>query len=144
MSYVFSFQKVLDVKEKEKEIAEQQFGSVKHKQMVLQQKMAGLELEKNKAFHQYDNVNRKTVMEIMEFQLEIDHVNQQLRQLAIQSQLIEQEVEKHQRILIEKSKETKMWNQWKSKSKEAFEKVMNQKEQAMLDEMAVIRHSKKH
>ncbi|NMD69096.1 flagellar export protein FliJ [Bacillus sp. DNRA2] len=144
MSFVFSFQKVLDVKEKEKELAQQQFGSAKHKQMELEQKMKGLEFEKNEAFHQYDHVNRKTVMEIMEFQQEIDHVNQQLKQLAIQSHLVEQEVERHQQILIEKSKEAKMWNQWKAKSKDAFEKVINQKEQAMLDEMAVIRHSRRH
>lgn len=144
MSFVFSFQKVLDVKEKEKEVAQQQFGSIKNKQMEIEQKMQGLELEKNNAFYQYNHVNRKTVMEIMEFQQEIDHVTQQLRQLEIQSKLIEQEVEKHQQILLEKSKEAKMWNQWKTNSKAAFEKMMNQKEQAMLDEMAVIRHSRRH
>ncbi|WP_187119012.1 flagellar export protein FliJ [Bacillus marasmi] len=144
MSFIFSFQKVLDVKEKEKELAEQQFGSVKNKQLELELKMKGLESEKDKAFHQYDHVNRKTVMEIMEFQQGIDHVNHQLKQLEIQSQLIEQEVEKQQQVLIEKSKEAKMWNQWKAKSKLAFETMVNQKEQAMLDEMAVIRHSRRH
>jgi flagellar FliJ protein len=143
VNFVFPFQKVLDVKEKEKEMAEQQFGSVKRKQLEIDEKMKGLESEKEKAFHQYNFVDRKTVKEILEFQQEIDHVNRQLKQLEIESQQIRREVEKQQQVLIEKAKEAKMWSHWKAKSKEAFEKMLNQKEQAMLDEMAVMRHSRK-
>jgi flagellar protein FliJ len=143
VSFVFSFQKVLDIKEKEKEIAQQEYGSIKLKQSQMEEQKKGLELEKEKVFTLYDDVNKKTVWEILEFQQEIDHVNLQMKQLEIQSMKINLEVENHQKVLIEKSKEAKMWNQWKAKSKDVFEKQMNQKEQAMLDEMAVLRHSRR-
>ncbi len=85
----------------------------------------------------------KSVWEILEFQQEIDHVNLQMKQLSFKAQEIDQEVEKHHQVLLEKSKEAKIWNQWKAKSKTTFEQLINQKEQAMLDEMAVLRHSRR-
>lgn len=143
MSFVFTFQKVLDVKEKEVEIAQQEYGSIKQQQTQLEKQMKQLEDSKDHVFNQYNDVDRKTVWEILEFQQEIDHVNRQMKQLTFKKQEVHQQVEKHQQELIEKSKEAKIWNQWKAKSKETFEQLVNQKEQAMLDEMAVLRHSRR-
>lgn len=143
MKFKFSYQKVLDVKEKEKDMAKQEFGSIKQKQMELQEKLDGLDLIEEQVFNQYNNVDHKTVCEILEFQQEIDHVNRQKKQLEFQSQQLIQEVEQKHKMLVEKSQEAKMWNQWKSKSMAAFQKHMDQQEQAMLDEMAVLRHSRR-
>lgn len=143
MKFDFSYQKVLDFKEKEKDMAKQEFGSIKIKQMELQEKLDGLDLVEEQVFNQYNDVNHKTVWEILEFQQEIDHVNRQKKLLELQSQQLVQEVEQKHKKLIEKTQEAKMWNQWKSKSMAAFQKHMNQQEQAMLDEMAVLRHSRR-
>lgn len=143
MKFDFSYQKVLDFKEKEKDMARQEFGSIKLKQMELQEKLDGLDVIEEQVFNQYNNVNQKSVWEILEFQQEIDHVNRQKKQLEFQTQQILQEVEHKHKMLIEKTQEAKMWNQWKSKSMAAFQRQMNQQEQAMLDEMAVLRHSRR-
>ncbi|WP_040209362.1 flagellar export protein FliJ [Neobacillus jeddahensis] len=143
MKFKFSFQKVLDVKEKEKDIAQQEYGTVKLRQLELQEKMDGLELTKDKVFAQYNMVDKKTVSEMLDYQQEIEHVNQQMRWLANQKQQLHQEVEQKQQVLLEKSQEAKMWNQWMTKSKDAFQKQIDQKEQAFLDEMAVLRYSRR-
>jgi flagellar FliJ protein len=52
-------------------------------------------------------------------------------------------VEQKHQVLIEKTQEAKIWNQWKAKSKQVFLKQMERQEQAMLDEMAVLRYSRR-
>lgn len=143
MKFEFSFQKVLDFKDKEKEIAQQEYGTVKLQQLELDEQIENLEIEKVKVFNQYNEVHQKTVWELLEVQQEIDHVNLQMKRLEHQSQEIYEEVEQKHQKLIERSQEAKMWSQWKTKSKDAFQKQMERKEQAMLDEMAVLRYSRR-
>lgn len=143
MKFKFSFQKVLEFKENEKDIAAEEYNTIQIRQMELQEQIDGLELVKEKAFDQYNDVHRKTIWEILEVQQGIDHVNRQVRMLEFQSQKIQQEAEHKHQVLIEKSKEAKMWNQWKEKSKDAFQRQLEQKEQAMLDEMAVLRFARR-
>jgi flagellar protein FliJ len=143
MKFNFSFQKVLDFKENEKEIAHQEYGTVKLQQTQIEEQIEGLEMVKDEIFNQYNQVHRKTVWEILEVQKEIEHVNLKMKQLENQSQIIHKKVEEKHQLLIEKSQEAKMWNQWKAKSKEAFQKQMDRKEQAMLDEMAILRYSRR-
>jgi flagellar protein FliJ len=140
MKFNFSFQKVLDVKEREKELAQHEYGVMKRRQMELHEQIEGLEMAKEKVFDQYNEVNRKTVWEILEVHEDIKHVELQMKKLEHQSQQIVQEVEQRQQALFEKSKEAKMWNKWKEKSKDAFEKQLIKKEQTMLDEMAVLQY----
>ncbi|MEH7301338.1 flagellar export protein FliJ [Neobacillus drentensis] len=143
MKFNFSFQKVLDFKENEKEIAHQEYGTVKLQQTQIEEQIEGLEMVKDEIFNQYNQVHRKTVWEILEVQQEIEHVNLKMKQLENQSQIIHKKMEEKHQLLIEKSQEAKMWNQWKAKSKEAFQKQMDRKEQAMLDEMAILRYSRR-
>ncbi|MCL6570294.1 MAG: flagellar FliJ family protein [Bacillus sp. (in: Bacteria)] len=143
MKFKFSFQKVLDVKENEQEIAKQEYGTTKLRQLELQEEIDGLELVKEQVFNQYNDVHKKTVWEILEVQQDIEHVSRRMKGLENQSQQIYQEVEQKHQILIEKTQEAKMWNQWKTKSKDAFQKQVDRTEQAMLDEMAVLRYSRR-
>ncbi|WP_251554693.1 flagellar export protein FliJ [Neobacillus muris] len=143
MKYTFSFQKVLDVKEKEQEMAHQDYGAVKLRLMEVDQQMEQLMVEKEEMFEQYNHVHQKSVSEILEMQEEMEHVNQKLKQLTDLSLKIHQEADRKQQVLIEKSQEAKMWNTWKDKSKQAWQKQIELQEQAMLDEMAVLRYSRR-
>ena len=143
MKFNFSFQKVLDFKENEKELAQQEYGTIKLRQMELQSNIDNLEAVQMEVFDQYNQTDRKTVWEILEVQQEIEHVNLHIQKLKSRSIEIHSEIERKQQTLIEKSQEAKMWNQWKDKSKEVYQKQQDQKEQAILDEMAVLRHSRK-
>ena len=82
-------------------------------------------------------------MELLEVQQGIEHFNRQMKRLENQSFKLYQIVEEKQQVLIEKTQEAKIWNQWKDKSKAVFQKQMEQKEQAMLDELAVLRYSRR-
>ena len=143
MKFKFSFQKVLDFKEKEKELAEHEFGQIKSRANELQEQIDGLEQVQEKAYDQYNDVDRKTVWEMLEFQQGIEYLNHKMKRLEHQSKQVHLEVEQKQQIFIEKNQEAKAWNRWKSKSQLAFQLQMQQKEQAALDEMAVIRYSSK-
>lgn len=143
MKFQFSFQKVLEFKEKEKELAQEEFGTIKLQQLELQEQIEELESVKDKVFNQYDEVDRKSIWEILQLQQEIDHVSVQKKRLENQSKKIFQEVEQKHQVLIEKTQEAKMWNQWKVKSKDSFQKQLERKEQGMLDEMAVLRYSRR-
>jgi flagellar protein FliJ len=139
----FSYQKVLDFKEKEKEIAQQEFGTSKLKQMEVEEQLEGLAVEKEKIFNQYNDTNRKPVWQILEVQQEIDHVNLQMKKLEHKSYQIYHEVEQRHQVLIEKTQEAKIWNQWKAKSTAAFQKQIERKEQAFLDELSVLRSARR-
>jgi flagellar protein FliJ len=143
MKFDFSFQKGLEFKEKEKEVVQQEFGDIRLKQLELEEQIDGLEKTKEAVFNQYNDVNRKPVWEILEVQEEIKHINLRMEKLSHQKREITQAVEQKQQVLIEKTQEAKMWNQWKEKSKLAFQKQLDQKEQALLDEMAVLRYSRR-
>ncbi|MDF2557293.1 MAG: flagellar FliJ protein [Bacillales bacterium] len=143
MKFQFTFQKVLDFKEKEKELAEQEFGQIKTRALELQEQIDGLEIVQENAYKQYNDVDRKTVWEMLEFQQGIEYINHKMKLLEDQSKKVHLEVEQKHQILIEKNQETKVWNRWKSKSLVAFQLQMQQKEQAMLDELAVTRYLNK-
>lgn len=143
MKYQFSFQKVLDVKEKEKELAEQEYESIRLQQLEVQEKIEGVKDSKERILKQYDQVNRRKVSDFLHLQQEVDYINQQLKDLENHSHELHQKVEKKQQVLIEKTKEAKIWNQWKAKSLEAFQKRLIKEEQALMDEMAVLRYFRK-
>jgi flagellar protein FliJ len=143
MKFHFVFQKVLDVKEKEKEQARQEFGSIQRRQTELQEQIDELQWQKEILLNQYNHVHQKTIMEILQVQQDIEHFDQRIHSLSYQCNLIDQEVEQKQQILLDKAKEEKIWSQWKVKSFHAFQKELERREQAMLDEMAVLRYSRK-
>ncbi|MCM3569588.1 flagellar export protein FliJ [Neobacillus mesonae] len=143
MAFTFPFQKVLDYKEKEKEFAQTEYGTSKLKQVEIDEQMQDLAIEKEQVFMQYNHADRKTVSELQEVQQELEHLNLKMQKLQVKSNEIHLEVERNQQVLIERLQETKMWNQWKTKSMAAFQKQAEKKEQALLDEMAVLRYSRK-
>jgi flagellar protein FliJ len=142
MKFQFTFQKVLDVKQREKEQAQEEFGTIKHRQAELQEKIDQLHQLKGTYLSQYNHVHQKTVLEIMQIQEHVDHIDRQIHHLSIQCNELTEEVDFKQQVLMDKAKEEKMWQQWKTRSFDSFQKQMEQKEQAMLDEMAVLRYSR--
>ena len=141
MKFNFSFQKVLDVKEKEKEQVRSEFGDLKLRQAKIEEELEGLARAKDAIFSKYDDLNRKSISEYLEMQDEINHVNGQLGKLTLSHHQIVDAAACKQQLLIEKTQETKIWNQWKEKSRLAFQAQVDKQEQTALDEMAILRHS---
>ncbi|HJV45273.1 MAG TPA: flagellar export protein FliJ [Bacillota bacterium] len=142
MKFHFSFQKVLDVKEKEKEQAQLEFGVIKRAQTELQEKIDRLHALKESYLVEYNHVHQKTVLEILQIQEHINEVDRYTRQLTLQCNQLDREIDTKQQVLVDRAKEEKVWQQLKNKSFDSFQKQMEQKEQAILDEMAVLRFSR--
>lgn len=143
MKFHFVFQKVLDVKEKEKGQAQQEFGIIQRRQTELQEQISHLQSRKETLFNQFNDVHQKRIMEILQVQQEIEHFDQRIRYLSDECHLVNQEVEQKQQILLDKAKEEKIWKQWKNKSCDAYQKQLERREQAILDEMAVLHYARK-
>lgn len=143
MKFHFVFQKVLDVKEKEKEQAQQEFGKVQRRQTELQEQICELQMQKEFLLNQYNDVHQKTIMEILQVQQDIEHFDHRIHHLSDQFSLINTQVEQKQQVLLDRVKEAKIWKQSKVKSFNTFQKQLEKREQSMLDEMAVLRYSRK-
>lgn len=141
MRFQFPLQRVLDVKEKEKQQAQQELGTSLKKQheaetnmMLLNQKREDVQasmLQQNSGWK---------ASRLHEYQNYITYLDQQM--VSLQSTLVQTkiEVEKKQGILVEKSKEERVWQGWKQELFQRHQQEVLKKEQEMLDEMASVRY----
>lgn len=141
MTYRFPLQKVLDLKEKEKQQAQQELGVSLKKQLDEQEEMVRL----NKRLETVqESINQRIsgvkAAELHEHQRYLEYLNQQIRQLQGRLVLTNKEVDKKQHFLMEKSKDEKIWQEWKQKLVIEYEQTQLKQERDMLDEMANIRY----
>jgi flagellar protein FliJ len=137
-----SFQKIIDIKEYETQQQTLEFSLVKSKQTELETKLHELEQKKEDSIEKHQLMKKMTVLDMIEFQQGIDHLDKQI--IMIQSELIQvvQIVEKEHELLLEKVKETKKWNRLKEKSLTALQEEKNRKEQLFLDEIATLHYAR--
>jgi len=141
MSYRFPLQRVLDVKEKEKQQAQQELGSSLKKQHDAEEQMSMLSEKREAVQHRMLQPNKGCkASHLHEHQRYISHLDQQIVQLQGYLQETRIEVEQKQGILIEKSKEERVWQTWKQELFIRYQQEASKQEQEMLDEMASIRY----
>lgn len=141
MSYQFPLQRVLDFKEKEKQQAQQDYGISLQKQQDVEQQIYQLYQKKEQAEMQLHQWNRGyKALELVEYHRYIEFMNQQILNLQKHLKRAQKEVDKKQQILMEKSKDEKVWYEWKSRLTEQDRLTQQKREQDMLDEMANIRY----
>lgn len=144
MTYRFPLQRVLDVKEKEKQQAQQDLGVSLKKQHDVEEKMTALS-EKRTTIqeHMIQQSRGCKALELHDQQRYITHLDRQI--VLLQNNLLQtkKEVEKNQGVLMEKSKEEKIWQEWKQEMFTRHQQVALKQEQEMLDEMASIRYFRK-
>jgi flagellar FliJ protein len=141
MSFVYSFQKILDMKEKEKEQAEINYSKsiqVLHRE---QQRLA--HLEQNKQNMEQRLLQRKKNVSLAELKTNyeyIDHLQRLIVQAGESKERAEKDVEAKQFILSERAMDQKIWEKLKENSFEKYMKRVRQIEQKELDEIAVVRY----
>lgn len=142
MRFNSSFQKILDIKEYEKQQQTLEFRSVKEKQMELETKLHLLESKKEQAIEEHQLLQKMTVLDMIESQQRMEYLDKQIEVIQLELHQVFQEVDKEHELLMDKMKETKIWNQIKTKSLNALEYEANRKEQSFLDEIATLHYAR--
>jgi flagellar FliJ protein len=141
MSFVYSFQKILDMKEKEKEQAAVNYNKSVQVLRSEEQRLAHLEQYKyqleQRVLQQESNISLAQLKSHYEY---IGHL-QRLIEVANESKVqAEKEVEVKQFILSERTIDQKVWEKLKEHSFEKYKEKINLQEQKEMDEMAVARY----
>jgi flagellar FliJ protein len=141
MSFVYSFQKILDMKEKEKEQAAVNYNKSVQALQSEEQRLAHLEQDKyeleQRVLQQESNISLAQLKSHYEY---IGHL-QRLIEVANESKVqAEKEVEAKQFILFERTIDQKIWEKLKEHSFEKYREKINLQEQKEMDEMAVARY----
>ncbi|MGD8191015.1 flagellar export protein FliJ [Brevibacillus ginsengisoli] len=141
-TYQFHLQKVLDLKEKEKEQAEWAFGKSVQRKNEEESKLYHLKELRSGVTDSIVNLQQKScsvsdLMKMVRYQQSMDR--------AIESQKrtvsgCEQEIEKCQTKLTFHMQESKLWNRLKEKSQDVFLELNKQREQKELDEIGINRY----
>lgn len=141
-SYQFHLQKILDLKEKEKEQAEWAFGKSVQRKNEEEGKLYQLTELRNNVIDSLMTLQQRScsvsdLMQVVHYQQSVD------RAIETQKRTLygcEQEIEKCQTKLTFHMQESKLWNRLKEKSQEIFEEANKQREQKELDEIGITRY----
>lgn len=141
MGYQFPLQRVLDVKEKEKQQAQQELGNSLKKQQEAETKMTLLnEKRGNVQSSMLQQNSGCKASRLHEYQRYITYLDQQILQVEHHLVQTKIEVDHKQGILVQKSKEERVWQGWKQELFQRHQQEVSKKEQEMLDEMASVRY----
>lgn len=141
MSFVYSLQKVLDMKEKEKEQAEISYS--KSMQVLRQEQERLAHLERNKQQMEQQMLQKEKNISLAELKTNYEYIGHLQRLIAEANeskQRAEKEVENRQFILSERTMDQKIWEKLKENSFEKYKDAMRLLEQKELDEIAVGRY----
>lgn len=141
MSFIYSFQKILDMKEKEKEQAEISYS--KSMQALHREQKRLSDLVKNKQQVEERMVRKEENISLAELKTNYEYVGH-LQRMIVQANetkvQAEKDVETKQGILSERAMDQKIWEKLKEHSFEKYKERMLQIEQKELDEIAVARY----
>jgi flagellar protein FliJ len=142
MSFVYSFQKLLDLKEKEKEQAE--MGYTKSRQALEKEDALLQKLVRDKE-HMQHAIYQKTEANITLADLRnsyeyLDHMQQLIIKAHHTRAQAEQDMRHKQETLQQKALDEKVWIKLKENSHMQYTEKVKQQEQKELDEMAVARY----
>ncbi|BAU27670.1 flagellar FliJ protein [Aneurinibacillus soli] len=140
MSFVYSFQKILDVKGKEKEQAEMSYSHSVQALRIKEQKLTHLEQNKQEMEQKLQQESQISLAELRSGYEYIGHLQRMIIEAACTKQQAEKEVESKQELLTERVMDEKVWLKLKENAYEQYRELQKQTEQRELDEIAVARY----
>ncbi|WP_202077083.1 flagellar export protein FliJ [Caldalkalibacillus salinus] len=137
-TFHYPYQRIIEVKEKEKEQAQLQVARAQQKQSRLEKKLHEIE-EKIAGINQKMSKNKQgtiLIQQLKEMEAYRQNLKKKLASEKVHYASVKKNVDKKQEVLIEKLKEEKMWMHLKEKYKENVVTEQKRKEQLALDELA--------
>lgn len=142
MSFQFRFEKIVTMKEKEKESAFHEMNVFKKLKETAEHQLLDLVEKKESYVRDYQNSMRNaiSVTDIQESEQYIHFLNKQIEKIRKKVSELTQEFNLKNNLLLAKNQEEKIWSSWRKKSLEEYTAKINREEQNQLDEMAVLRY----
>lgn len=142
MSFQFRFEKIVTMKEKEKESAFHEMNVFKKLKETAEHQLLDLVEKKESYVRDYQNLMRISisVTDIQEREQYIHFLNKQIEKIRGKVSELTQEFNLKSNLLLAKNQEEKIWSSWREKSLEEYTAKINREEQNQLDEMAVLRY----
>lgn len=137
--FVFRFQKIMDIKENEKEEAKMEYAESLSRLREQEQELAHLLNLKKQWELRWNDIEKQpvSIQLLLEIQTYLRHLNQQIQKKRNKIFRAEQEADSFQQTLIDKSKELQVWEKWKDKSFLEYQEVELQCEQKIMDELGL-------
>ncbi|MGC5324119.1 flagellar export protein FliJ [Brevibacillus sp. SYSU BS000544] len=141
-NFQFHLQKILDLKEKEKEQAEWAFGKSVQKKNEEETKLYQLTELRNEVTESLYSIQSepRSISELMQFVQYQQSVDKKIESQRRTVNGCEQEIERCQTRLTFHMTESKLWNRLKEKARESFDENIKQREQKELDEIGINRY----
>lgn len=142
MSFQFRFEKIVTMKEKEKESAFHEMNVIKTIKETAEHQLLELLEKKDSYIRDYQNMMRSSlrVTDIQEREQYIHFLNKQIDRIRKKISEFTKEFNMKKNLLLAKNQEEKIWSTWREKSFEEYTARINKEEQNQLDEMAVLRY----
>lgn len=137
-TFHYPYQRILDVKAKEKENAQLQMAKAIQRQTRAEQKIHELESMIDQVNHQIEQQYQEviTVQDLLGMEYYTNTLRKRLQFEKSEYEFAKKNVDKKQEVLHEKLKEEKTWSLLKEKQEEEFRQEVKKNEQHELDEMA--------
>ncbi|PLS01463.1 flagellar export protein FliJ [Neobacillus cucumis] len=142
MSFQFRYEKILTMKEKEKDSAFHEMNVFKQMKETAEHQLLELIQKKDHYIRDSQNMMRNSlrVTDIQEREKYIDFLNRQIERVKKKVSELTRELTIKNNVLLTKNQEEKIWSSWREKSLEEYTVKTNREEQNRLDEMAVLRY----
>jgi flagellar protein FliJ len=141
MTFHFPYIQILNLKEKEKEQAYIEFGTIVRKKEVIMVEHQSFEQKRSEFFKQAEvTKGHSSIADIKQQHEYLDYLNQKISKLDEMIIKIDYEIASKKSELLEKQKDEKTWNHLRDKSYEKYVQKQKKIEQDLMDEMAAIRH----
>lgn len=141
-TFRFQLQKILDLKEKEKEQAEWAFGQSVQKKSEEEAKLVDLHSRRDEltdSLHQMQS-DACTAAQLIEMTRYRQAIDKAIVHQVDTIRVCEREVEVRKQTLTFKMQENQLWDKLKEKERTKYDEVAKYREQQMLDEIGLIQY----
>ncbi|MFC4802141.1 flagellar export protein FliJ [Neobacillus sp. GCM10023253] len=140
MSFQFRFEKILNMKEKEKESALNEMNVARKKKEVAERELLELVERKESYLRDFEQKTSLRVTEMLERDQYLYFLDKQIERVKRKVADLTRDFNLKNQLLLSKNQEEKVWSTWREKSFDEYSEKVKRDEQNMLDEMAVIRY----
>ena len=132
---------ILNLKEKEKNLAFAEFGLIAKKKDVMTEELDSYIQERDERIIHWEQTNGLTsIAEILQRNQYMESLNLKISKAKIGLDRVEEELQVKQTHFLDKKKDEQMWQHLRDKSYDTYIQKEKKEEQDRLDEMATMRH----
>jgi flagellar protein FliJ len=140
MTFHFPYMHILNLKEKEKEQAYIELGTIVRKKEAVIENKSSLEQKRNEFLNQAASKGHTSIADIQQQHEYLNYLNGEMAKLEEKISQLDHEIAGKKSELLTRQKDEKTWVHLRAKSFEKYIQKQKKIEQDMMDEMAAISH----